>query len=143
CAGARKQSKSGGPPETVSVAGSTQPYSPEDRRGSMNATSMGVWVYGNEFQMLKELDEARDQVKSKRMKILILDDSKRVGSALQRQLISLGHTALAVTTEEAAMKELAVASYDSMVCDLVLEQDQSGVLVLEKIRNVYPNVRRV
>lgn len=98
-----------------------------------------------EHEMLKERLHYKEErlLQQKRIKILILDDSKRVGSALQRQLRSMGHEAYSVMNEEAVLEQLATTPFDCVVCDLVLEADQSGVVTLEKIKTAYPSVRRV
>jgi len=85
----------------------------------------------------------KQQQKTRRMKILILDDSKRVGAYCRSSSLPWDMRRIPSPMKVAAMEHLAADSYDSVGMRFGLEADQSGIVVLEKIRTAYPHIRRV
>ena len=68
------------------------------------------------------------------MRILVVEDEKRIADFLCRGLEGAGYAVDAAPTGAAALDLIHTANYDLVVLDLMLP-DMDGLLVLEKIRN--------
>ncbi|HWC97345.1 MAG TPA: response regulator transcription factor [Candidatus Sulfopaludibacter sp.] len=68
------------------------------------------------------------------MRILVVEDEKRIADFLCRGLQGAGYAVDAALTGGAAMEHIHAADYDLVILDLMLP-DMDGLQVLEKIRN--------
>ena len=68
------------------------------------------------------------------MRLLVVEDEKRIADFLQRGLESAGYAVDAVHDAKGALEHVHAAEYDLIVLDLGLP-DMDGLALLEKIRN--------
>jgi two-component system copper resistance phosphate regulon response regulator CusR len=68
------------------------------------------------------------------MRLLVVEDEKRIADFLCRGLQGAGYAVDAAATASAAMELMHAADYDLVILDLMLP-DMDGLQVLEKIRN--------
>lgn len=70
---------------------------------------------------------------AKAMRILVIDDERRVAEFICRGLKEAGYRAEAATTAAAALKKLEADDYDLLILDLMLP-DMDGLELLAKVR---------
>jgi DNA-binding response OmpR family regulator len=70
----------------------------------------------------------------RRCRALIVEDDADASAALRNMLTLLGHEAVAVSTASAALTMLRANTYDAIILDLVLP-DENGLVVLQHIRD--------
>ena len=73
-------------------------------------------------------------------KILVVDDDKLIGWALQREFVSLNITTRIVETAKDALAELRNGSFDLVFLDIHLP-DGNGIELLEEVRRISPNAK--
>lgn len=75
-------------------------------------------------------------------RVLILDDDKLFGALMRR---GLGYHAHEVTVTESALEAraaLAADTFDAMVCDLILP-DENGLHLLRELISIYPTMATI
>ncbi len=70
----------------------------------------------------------------RRMRILVIEDEKRIGEFVARGLESAGYTVESAEDGASGLERVHATDYDLIVLDLMLP-DMDGLKVLEKIRN--------
>ncbi len=86
---------------------------------------------------MSSLDEPTDHTndtKKDLMRILVIEDEKRIGEFVARGLESAGYTVESAEDGVSGLERLHATEYDLVILDLMLP-DMDGLKVLEKIRN--------
>jgi NtrC-family two-component system response regulator AlgB len=103
-----------------------------------------AWLGGVGFDFLAEMGDiklrfpsASDQNKVPLMRILIVDDEKNIRRALTLALESMEHAVACASNSATALAELRAASFDVVLLDLKLSQE-NGLDVLEEILRISP-----
>jgi len=107
----------------------------KDRRQSMNTETANIDGIGRTRSPTTHTRTAglmKQQQKTRRMKILILDDSNAWGAYCRSSSLPWDMRRIPSPMKSLQWEHLAADSYDSVVCDLVLEADQSGIACWRK-----------
>ena len=70
-------------------------------------------------------------------RVLVLDDDKLFGALMRRALEHHAHAVTLAETAATARATLAVETFDAMVCDIILP-DENGLHLMRDIRAAYP-----
>lgn len=73
------------------------------------------------------------------MRILLIEDEKRIAAFVTRGLEESGYTVECAETGQDGLNRLSEAEFDLLILDLMLP-DMDGLLVLEKVRNRNPTL---
>jgi DNA-binding NtrC family response regulator len=70
-------------------------------------------------------------------RVLVLDDDKLFGALMRRGLEQHAHAVTLAETAAEARAALATETFDAMVCDIILP-DENGLHLMRDIRAAYP-----
>jgi DNA-binding response OmpR family regulator len=75
--------------------------------------------------------------------VLVVDDVQDTADSLVRSISKAGHEAVAVYSQKAAFDALSRSAFDVVVTDMKMEEDDSGLRVLERAKQLDPSIEGI